>query len=515
MQAPTADVGIWGWIWIVAFLFLFVGIGIYGMRKTKTGEDFMVARSAYGPYLLVFALAATVASGSTFMGIPGLAYSKGFPAIWYPAIYPVGIYLGLILMFKLIKRAGDRFRSNSIPEFMGQRYDSNFLRLGFALLSLLLIYYVTAQIVAAATMFEVMLGVGYQAGVLLSVGVVGLYITIGGSHADIMTDGIQGMMMTIIALGIGVLFFLSYGLDGFGPGAINQSLVAQDPTLGWDNYFAPGDPIFGSFWLVLLMFIAHLPFAMNPHIGKLAFSLRDSSQLRIFLMLAIPIGSILGFTVLGGLHARALVGPDIRPDAAIPVLFTQIFPPILAGLLGVGILSAIMSTADGLFIAIAVIFSNDIYRRTLAPRIHGHKTAEEIDRVALWISRVATVLVAFAAIALAWNPPQFLAVLLWIGVGGIVSGAAGPLLIGSLWKRATRPAAIASFLTGVLLYASFWLVIGWQNPFGVAGVCVTVASLVMVVVSLLTRPMDPELLDRIFNPQRVEAAEPVPAVGAR
>jgi Na+/proline symporter len=511
MGTTGVDVGLWGWVWIAAFLALFVGIGIYGMRKTKTGDDFAVARGAYGPYLLVFALAATVASGSTFMGIPGLAYSKGFPAIWYPAIYPIGIYAGLILAIKLIKRAGDRFRSGSIPDFMGQRYDSDFLRIGFALLSLLLIYYVTAQIVAAATMFEVMLGVGYRGGILLSVGVVALYITIGGSHADIMTDGIQGILMTIIALGIAAVFFLGLGVEGAGPGAINRSLVAQDPALGWDHYFSPGDPIFGTGWLVLLMFIAHLPFAMNPHIGKLAFSLKDSSQLRVFLMLAIPIGSILGFTVLGGLHARALVGPDIRPDAAIPVLFTQIFPPMVAGFLGVGILSAIMSTADGLFIAIAVIFSNDLYRRTLAPRIHADRSPEQIDRIALWISRIATVLVALAAIALAWNPPEFLAVLLWIGVGGIVSGAAGPLVVGSLWRRATRPAAIASFLTGVLLYAAFWLVIGWRNPFGAAGVCVTVASLVMVVVSLLTKPMDPELLDRIFNPEPREAWEPAEA----
>jgi Na+/proline symporter len=496
---PVADVGLWGWIWIAVFLLVFLGLGIYGMRKTRTGEDFAVARSAYGPYVLAFALAASVASGSTFMGIPGLAYSKGFPAIWYPAIYPIGIYIGLILAFQLIKRAGDRFRSGSIADFMGQRYDSDFLRIGFGLLSLLLIYYVTAQIVAAATMFEVMLGIDYRQGILLSVGVVALYITIGGSHADIMTDGIQGVLMTIIALGITVLFLLGTGLDGSGPGAIQESLARQDPALGWDRFFSPGDPIFGAAWLVLLMFVAHLPFAMTPHIGKLAFALKEPAQLRTFLLLAIPISSILGFAVLGGLHARALVGPDLRPDAAIPVLFTQLFPPVIAGFLGVGILSAIMSTADGLFISIAVTFSNDIYRRTLAPRLHSDRSPREIDRIALWISRSAILFVAAAATFLAWNPPEFLSILLWIGVGGIVSGAAGPLLIGSMWRRATRPAAIASFLTGVSLYAAFWLVIGWQNPFGAAGVAVTVASLVMVGVSLVTRPPDPEHLDRVFS----------------
>jgi Na+/proline symporter len=329
--------------------------------------------------------------------------------------------------------------------------------------------------------------------------VVAFYIGLGGTHADIMTDGVQGAMMLLIALVIAGLFLVSYGMDGTGPGVINQALVRQEPTLGWDNYFAPGDPIFGSLTLVVLMFIAHLPFAMNPHIGKLAFALSEPRHLRTFLMLAIPIGSILGFTVLGGLHARALLGAEIRPDAAIPALMTELFPPVLAGLLGVAILSAIMSTADGLFIAIAVIFSNDLYKRTLAPRIHAHKSPGQIDRIALWISRIATVAVGVVAVVLAWDPPRFLSVLLWIGVGGIVSGAAGPLLVGLLWKRATRAGAIASFLTGVLLYAALYVVAGWKNPFGVAGVCVLAASVVMVVVSLLTRPMESRHLERVFG----------------
>ena len=498
-QAGTG-VGIWGWIWMGLFLAIFLGIGLYGMRKTHTGEDFAVARNAYGPITLALALAATIASGSTFMGIPGLAYSKGFAAIWYPAIYPIAIYLGLIVTVKVLKRVGDRFRSNSLPELMGQRYDSEVLRIAFALLSLLLIYYITAQFVAAATIFEYILGMKYQSAVLLTVGVVAFYIGLGGTHADIMTDGVQGFMMLLIALAIAVLFLVSYGMEGTGPGAVNAALVTQDPALGWDNYFAPGDPIFGSIWLVILMFIAHLPFAMNPHIGKLAFSLNEPRHLRTFLILAIPIGSILGFTVLGGLHARAVLGPDIRPDAAIPALMTHLFPPAIAALLGVAILSAIMSTADGLFIAIAVLFSNDLYKRTLAPRMHAHKTPEQIDHIALWISRIATVAVGAVAVVLAWNPPKFLSVLLWIGVGGIVSGAAGPLVVGLLWRRATRAGAIASFFTGVLLYAGLYVVVGWTNPFGVAGVCVLAASAMMVLISLMTRPMDERYLARIFGP---------------
>ena len=502
MHSPTIDVGIWGWIWLVFFSLIVLALGVYGMLKTKTEEDFAVARKSYGPWIVAFAFASTVASGSTFMGIPGLAYSKGFPAIWYPAVYPIGTYLGLLFSVALIKRAGDRFRSNSIPEFLGQRYDSDFLRVAFALLSLLLIYYVTAQVVAAATMFEVVLGVGYKSGILLTVGLVSLYITLGGSHADILTDSFQGILMLIIALVIAVIFFLGVGLEGEGAGAVNAALVEQDSALGWDNYFSSGDPIFGSAGLVMLLFIAHLPFAMNPHIANKTFALQSSNQLRTFLLLVIPIGTILGIPVLGGLQARALMGAELRADAVIPLLFSEIFPPVVAGFLGIAILSAIMSTADGLLVSLAVIFSNDLYRKTLAPIIHPRKSIEEIDRTALWISRLATLSAALIAAILAWDPPEFLAVLLWVGVGGIMSGAAGPLLIGSLWKRATKKGSIASFLTGVLLYAYYaysWTVGAVQDPFRAAGVCVVVASIVMILVSLFTKPMSEKQLQEIFG----------------
>jgi len=502
-------IGLWGWAWVAVFLALFIGIGVWGMRKTSNDEDFAVARGAYGPVTLAFAFAATIASGATFMSLPGMAYSKGFASLWYPATYPIAIYVGMILAIKLIKRAGDKFRSNSLPEFMGQRYNSNFLRIGFALVSMLLVYYIAAQIVAAATIFEVLLGLNYQHGILARVAVIALYITMGGSHADIMTDGIQGVMMVLIGLIIGVIFFLGVGFEGTGPSLINDALVKQDPSLGWDNYFREGDVLFGSFWLISLIFIAHIPFAMNPHIGKLAFALNDPKQIRTFLLIAIPVGSILGFTVLGGLHARALFGPEfgdvIRPDQAIPVLFTQLFPPFLAGLLGVGVLSAIMSTSDGLFISIAVIFSNDLYKKTFAPVIHKNKSNEQVEQIALNISRVAIVLVGVVACWLAWNPPQFLAVLLWMGVGGILAGATGPLLIGSLWKGATKTGAIASFLVGVISFGLgivyFFVLkeVPFKNPFAVAGTCIIIAAVTMIVVSLFTKKLPQEHVDDMFG----------------
>ena len=164
-----------------------------------------------------------------------------------------------------------------------------------------------------------------------------------------------------------------------------------------------------------------------------------------------------------------------------------------------------MSTSDGLFISIAVIFSNDLYKKTFAPVIHKNKSKEQIEQIALNISRVAIVLVGVVACWLAWEPPQFLAVLLWMGVGGILSGATGPLLIGSLWKRATKAGAIASFLVGVIgfgisvIYCFVLKDVPYKNPFVIAGLCIIAAAITMVVVSLLTKRLPQSHVDDMFG----------------
>ena len=73
-----------------------------------------------------------------------------------------------------------------------------------------------------------------------------------------------------------------------------------------------------------------------------------------------------------------------------PALFIEIFPTWIAALLGVGVLSAIMSTADGLVISTSQVFANDIYRRSIAPRIHADLDQAKLDRNVLMISRAMT-----------------------------------------------------------------------------------------------------------------------------
>ena len=190
--------------------------------------------------------------------------------------------------------------------------------------------------------------------------------------------------------------------------------------------------------------------------------------------------------------------------SVIPTLFTELFPPIVAAFLAVGILSAILSTSDGLIVSISQILANNLYRRTFA----GSATPTEVvERNTLLISRVGVFFTLAGAVAMSWNPPEFLVILLWIGIGGIVSGMVGPILVGNLWRRANKTGTIASFMVGVVGYALIYTgsldLFGVDgNPFAVAGHSVMIASAVMAVVALLTRPLPEEFVNSIFGERR-------------
>lgn len=491
----------WSWILMIIFIGFMLYLGYAGMKKTNNADDFATARSSYGPIALGLAVCATTASGSTFMGIPGTAYSLGFASLWYPMIYPIGIYGGMLLTAKMVKQMGDKFSNRTIPEIVGERFNSEFLRVGFAVLSLLLIFYIVAQLVAAALMFQTMMGLSYNMGLWLTAIVLGIYLVLGGSHSDIMTDAIQGFLMVIIALVITVMFFTGFGVNG-GVSAINDAITAKNPLGGWDTLFIPGDGVYGGAWLVFLILIAHIPFGVLPHIGNKFFALKNGKQLKIFLSFCIIGGALLPMMALGGLLGAAVIPGTLESaDAVIPALFVQLFPPFIAALMSVVVLSAILSTSDGLVVAFSQIFANDLYRKTFAK---NNPDQEKVERNSLIIGRLSVIACLVLGIVLAYNPPQSLAMFLWIGVGGMVSGLAGPLAIGALWKRANTQGAVTSFTVGVICYATIYRGLiprleAITNPFAASAYSIMIASAVMVVVTLLTKPMSEEFIRDIYG----------------
>ncbi len=528
----SSELLLWSWIFLLVYIGGMLSFGYLGQKRVQNADDFATARGGYGPLFLAFAFAATTASGATFIGIPGIAYNTGLSSLWILFLYPIGAYAGVLICMTLVSRGGNAFGSRSIPEYLGDRYQSEALRLIVALFSLLLFFYLAGQLVSCLVMFETMLGVEPQWAIFITCGVLLIYVMAGGAHADILTDGVQGMLMLALAILVLYLFLTGHGVEG-GLSGLIANLESQDPN--FTRVLNPDVPLVESWWSVLCLLLSTVPLGLLPHLGNKLWALKGGSQRSRFIILVFAMGMLLPAIGLGGLLIRALIGDELivsglGGNQAIPALFIEVFPTWVAALLGIGVLSAVMSTADGLIISSSQVIANDIYRRSLARRWHAQLSQAEVEVNTLRISRWATLATLLISAILAWNfMGMNVLLLVWIGLGGMMAALAGPLVLGVLWRGVTRKGALAGFLGGAIAFvvlhaglidpnwfgddkllhlAASWLAHQGPNPYSCAVLGEIVGVLLTVVVSLMTEKLPESHIVKVFGDCK---SDPAPA----
>ena len=517
----------WSWLFLALYIGAMLAFGVIGSRRVRGADDFATARGSYGPATLALAFAASTASGATFLGSPGLGYKFGVASMWSKFLYPAGVYFGVLISIRLVATAGNRFGNRSIPEYLGDRYQSDGIRILVSLFSLVLFFYIAGQLVSGLVMFETMLGLDARTALAITTVVLGVYVVLGGAHADILTDAVQGFMMLIVAAVTVVLFVLGAGGAG-GFGGMLERLANLDGHLV--TLLNPGTPLYHSWWSVLCVPLACIPLGMLPHLGNKVWALRDDRDRLRFVKLAFGVGLLLGMMGLGGILARSVLGDTLFADGrsaneALPALFIELFPTWLAALVGVGILAAIMSTADGLVVSSSQIIANDLYRRSIVPRFQAHLSEDAIERRVLLISRGATVLVLLGCTAMAWAFMNMnIALLVWIGAGGMMAAFAGPLVLGALWRGVSRAGAVAGLIGGmgtfVVLHGRLlaglgplaetpviaWLIAEGPNPYSCAALGEIVSVTATWAVSLATRPLTDRHIERVFGAAAADGA---------
>jgi Na+/proline symporter len=287
----------------------------------------------------------------------------------------------------------------------------------------------------------------------------------------------------------------------------------------------PSSPVTASTWDLVALVLAYLPFGFLPYLGNKLWALRSAQDQNRFLLIGFVCGLVLPLATLAGLLARAVLGDslfagEMNPNGAIIALFVEVLPAWLAALLGAAILAAVMSTADGLVISSSQVFANDLYRRTIAPRLHADLDPVELERRVLQVSRAGTIVTLLVAMAIAWvTLDRNIILLTWLGLGSVVAGLAAPLMVGSVWRGMTACGAIAGFIVGfagfiVLHYGlvpgeglegtmlapvARWLSVQAPNPYACAAIAELAAIAVSVIVSLCTPRLPEAHLRAVFD----------------
>lgn len=361
---------------LLIIYFLVLGfICIRDLFKVKNFDDYVVAgRKQTAPFVFM-SLMATVLGASATVGIAARAESIGFAAFWWLAVGAIGFWFQAAFLSKPVHNLDVR----TLPEIAEKTVGKTGRKLVALIIAISWIGIIAAQFAAVAGFIGLVLG--HDAGtlsVLITAGIVIVYTLLGGQLSVVRTDALQ---FGILALG----FFAAavYLFGGFS-GAENAMQIAAESAVGTAvgsaahsavESTSAGLATFGNFNLlnekfgftdlVVMLFTVGGAYFLGPDVISRNLVAKDASSARK----AVVAGSfaILVFSVvivLLGMWTATYaseMAPGVGP-ATNPLfrLASDVLPLPLAALLSVGLLSALLSSADTCLINSAAIFGSDI-----------------------------------------------------------------------------------------------------------------------------------------------------------
>jgi sodium/proline symporter len=192
-----------------------------------------------------------------------------------------------------------------------------------------------------------------------------------------------------------------------------------------------------------------LPFLGVPQLLIRFMSARDDGEILKARIMSVCV--MLIFTagaVTAGVAGRALFPGLEDHETIFPVLSSNLFPPVIAGMLLVVVLSAIMSTVDSLLLLASSAFVRDTYQKVMG-------STESDERLSNY-GKAFTVAVGVVAVVLGVQEPRVIyhfVLASWSGLGS----AFGPAVIGILYYKRITWLGVLCGMSGGFITSVVWL----------------------------------------------------------
>ena len=503
---------------VFAYLAVILYIGIFawrGQRHAAAAEDYFLASRSLGPAVFLLSLFGTNMTAFTILGSAGHAFANGIVTFSLMAsssafVIPLTLFLIGTRLWSLGKRHGFM----TPVQMFRDRWECGHIGTAiFVVQAVLLVPYIIIGVMGGGTALRAITGgaIPYWLGGAVVALVVMSYVFFGGMRGTAWVNTFQ----TVLFLSFGAVAFvvIGRGIGGFGPTI--ESLLADSATAPLLTRERISPLFFLSYTFIPLSTIAF------PHIAIFCFTAKRLVQFKrtvVFYpicILAIWLPCVfLGVAanaqketppIAAKLHARqqlatapvsmpaderAALRRQAAGDDVVPVMLDWFAPIWLAGLLGAGIMAAVMAS-DSQILALSTMFTEDVFT-------YYGGTARFGEAVQVQTGRLFVVLLTVAAYAIALDAPQ---AIFDLAVQYAFSGyaAMSPLLVAALfWKRSTKWGALAStvWIAAAVIYTA--RVPGALAWFGLMPVVpmTIVSALLMVVVSALTPKPSARTLER-------------------
>jgi sodium/proline symporter len=433
---------------LVGYLVTLAALAAWSRKETHTLKGFYLAGKKLPYWVVAFSANATGESGWLLLGLTGMGYAVGAQAYWVIVGEMIGIAASWGFISRKLKRLGDETDSITLPDVLAAKFDDRWHLIrgvAVAIIAVMVTTYVSAQMVATGKAFSGFVGLDYRAGVIIGAVIIIGYTFVGGYKAVSYTDVVQGVLMLS---GLIVVPLVAISAAG-GWQQMMATLRADDPS--FIDMFAVLDGSTAGFVAVVSFAAIGLPFLGVPQMLIRYMSARDEEELKKARIVSIAVLFVFLFgAVTAGIAGRALFPGLEDSEQVFPTLASELFPPLLTGLLLVIVLSAIMSTVDSLLL----LASSSIVRDTMQKILGSKKSDATLAGYGKVVTIIIGVIAVFVAVYMAENKLIFWFVLFsWSGLGA----AFGPVVLALLYDRRTTGAGIVAGMLGGFLTSVVWV----------------------------------------------------------
>ena len=486
---------------LVLFFAVMVGVGVYTRNHTKSVDGFVLGGRNVGPWLTAFAYGTSYFSAVVFVGYAGqFGWKYGLASTWIGignAI--IGSLLAWVVLGRRTRVMSQHLQSKTMPDFFGERFQSKSLKLvASAIVFIFLVPYTASVYNGLSRLFGMAFDIQYTVCVVVMALFTAVYVILGGYMATAINDFIQGIIMLFGI--VAVIGAVLSGQGGFMEAVKKLAQFESDVAVtagqpgAFTSFFGP-DPLN----LLGVVILTSLGTWGLPQMVHKFYAIKDEKAVRtgtiISTLFAVVISG--GCYFLGG-FGRLFDDPAIYDPATGAVIYDSIIPfilsklpDILIGIVVVLVLSASMSTLSSLVLTSSSTLTLDFLKGNII------KKMDEKKQVVVMQSLVVFFIVLSVVIAL--DPPTFIAQLMGISWGALAGAFLAPFLYGLYWKKVTRAAVWASFISGVGITVSNMYFKYIASPINAGAIAMIVGLVIVPIVSLITPKSDKEKVDEIFT----------------
>jgi SSS family solute:Na+ symporter len=494
-------------IFLIVFFIVMIAIGVMTRKKANSVDGFVLGGRTAGPWLTAFGYGTSYFSAVVFIGYAGqFGYKYGLASTWVGIGNAViGSLLAWIVLGRRTRVMTKHLDSKTMPDFFGKRFDSQALRIAAALISFVfLIPYTSSVYNGLSRLFNMAFNIDYKICIIVMAALTCVYVILGGYMATVVNDFVQGIIMLFGICAVIVSVINSNG--GFMTALTTLSQTPSDLPVSegmqgaFISFFGP-DPL-NLLGVVILTSLG--TWGLPQMVGKF-YAIKDEKSIKAGTIISTVFAVIVagGCYFLGGFARLYQGNPNILKEDGVGINYDAIVPEMLSGLpdllLGIVIvlvLSASMSTLSSLVLTSSSTVTLDLIAQIVPDKKLDKK---KIEKRNLLTMRLLLVFFIVVSVALALNPPTFIAQLMGYSWGALAGSFLAPFLWGIYWKRTTKLSVWVAFISGVGLTVSNMFLHYVASPINMGAITMIAGLIIVPIVSLITPKLPEDKVKDIFS----------------